>query len=183
MEEIERIMDWLILVSIWLLSVVIYFSGRTYFNEKGKNLATREDIRKITEIVESIRLQNNQEIELLKAQLNNTSEALVRRRDVYENLGGSIRIFIQGQFPDQSLRLQRQQEFLDSYISAWLWAPDENIRALNAFIYMNQREPAEDNPKQRKLKDAFYQVIVGLRKDAGFPDTELKLEDFVFVQF
>ncbi|TFJ91699.1 hypothetical protein [Lentibacillus salicampi] len=176
-------MEWVVLGSVWLIGVIVYFGGPAYLKEKGKNLATREDIGAITEKVESIRLQTNEELELLRTDLIDESEALVRKRDVYERLSGAMRIFIQGQFPDQETGQKRQQDFLDSYAAAWLWASDDLIRSLNTFILMNMRVPAENNPHQQKLKNAYFNVLLQMRKDAGFYDTELGLDDLVFVQF
>ncbi|WP_347273132.1 hypothetical protein [Candidatus Kuenenia sp.] len=175
-------MDWLILVSIWLGIAVIYFAGPTYLREKGKNAATREDIGAITRIVEQVRSETHEDIEHLKATISDISEATVRRRNVYERLSGALRIFVQGQFPEPRVHIERQQDFLDSYVASWLWAPDDLIRTLNSFILMNQRKPAEDNPGQRELKEAFFRVLLQMRRNAGFPDTELEFEDLVFVQ-
>jgi hypothetical protein len=175
--------DWLILVSVWLAAAIVAFGAPAYLKEKGKNLATREDIAAITAIVERIRAQAHEDTERLKADLSDVSEALIRRRDVYERLSGSLRIFIQGQFPEPAEVQLRQQAFLDSYVASWLWAPDDLIRALNRFILLNMRVPAEDNPRQRELKGAFHDVVIQMRRNAGFPNTRLTVDDFVFVNF
>lgn len=176
-------MDWLVLLSVWLGIAIIFYGGPAYLKEKGKNLATREDIGAITETVERIRLQTHEDLERLKIGLAAGSEALVRRRDIYERLAGGLRIFIQGQLRDPQGRVTRQEDFLESYAAAWLWAPDELIRSLNAFIVMNQLTPAEDNPRQRELKAAFFDVVLRMRKDAGFPETQLCFEDLILVNF
>jgi hypothetical protein len=174
--------DWLILASIWIAGAIIYFGGLAYLKEKGKNIATREDIGAITETVERIRLQTHEDLERLKASLSDVSEALVRRRNIYERLTGALRIFVQGQFPDAEASMHRQQDFLDSYAAAWLWAPDDLIRSLNTFILMNMSAPAEDDPRQPQLKAAFFDILLQMRKNAGFPETALRFEDLVFVQ-
>ena len=176
-------MDFLILGSIWLAVAIIYFGGPAYLKQKGENLATRQDIGEITDVVEGIRRDYHEEIERLRVKLGVATEAMVRRRDVYERLTGSMRIFIQGQFPDANARSRRQQDFLDAYAASWLWAPDELIRAVNEFVQMNQRETAVDNARQRELKSAFFRVLLEMRKDAGFEDTGLDLDDLLFVQF
>lgn len=43
---------------------------KSYFQEKGKNLATSEDIQRITVQVEQVKKQFNGELELLKTQLS-----------------------------------------------------------------------------------------------------------------
>lgn len=176
------LMDWLILGSIWVGGALICLGGPAYLKQKGKNIATREDIGAITETVERIRLQTHEDLERLKTSLSDVSEALVRRRNVYERLTGALRIFVQGQFPDAEASLRRQQDFLDSYAAAWLWAPDDLIRSLNTFIVMNMSAPAEDDPRQRQLKAAFFAILLQMRKNAGFAETGLRFEDLVFVQ-
>ncbi|MEQ1864548.1 MAG: hypothetical protein ABL996_07825 [Micropepsaceae bacterium] len=166
-----------------LLVGLLWFTVPAYMTEKGKNLATREDIGEITKIVEQIRVQNQGELERLKAGLADVSEAQSRRRNIYERLSGSLRIFIQGQFAAPKVALDRRQDFLDSYAASWLWASDDLIRSLNTFILLNLRIPAEDDPKQRQLKSAYFEVLLRMRKEAGFSDTQLRFEDLVFVQF
>ena len=82
-------MDWVILVSVWLGAAAIYFSGPAYLREKGKNAATREDIGTVTRIVEEIRLETRKDLEHLKSSLGGMSEAITRRRNVYEDLSAA----------------------------------------------------------------------------------------------
>ncbi|MCX6350250.1 MAG: chromosome partitioning protein ParA, partial [Bacteroidetes bacterium] len=46
----------------------------SYFNEKGRNLATKEDIGTITKIVESVKLGNNAQLEKIKTKLSLVSK-------------------------------------------------------------------------------------------------------------
>ncbi|HET6992310.1 MAG TPA: hypothetical protein VFJ43_13340, partial [Bacteroidia bacterium] len=52
-------------IIVGLLSAYLIY----YAQQKGKNQADKEDLRKITEIVEEVKKKNNEEIELLKANL------------------------------------------------------------------------------------------------------------------
>jgi hypothetical protein len=54
--------------------IILYFTVNnllpSYFNEKGKNLATKDDIEKITQLVESVKYAFAKETEKLKANLS-----------------------------------------------------------------------------------------------------------------
>ena len=156
--------------------------GPAYLREKGKNLATREDIGGITDAIEQARLRYHEELERLKSTLSHESEGMIRKRDLYHRLTSGLGIFVQGQIPPAVLE-ERKGEFLQAYAEAWLWAPDDLIRSLNAFVLLNQTRPPEDNAKQRELKPAFVDVVLRMRRDAGHPNTSLGFDDFVFVKF
>ncbi|SRR5258706_9428785 len=53
--------------------IVLYYTAKnllpSYFNEKGKNLATKEDISNLTELVEAVKYTFTKETEYLKANL------------------------------------------------------------------------------------------------------------------
>jgi hypothetical protein len=64
-------------VILW--SIVVFILGLffnkylpSYFTEKGKNLATKEDIAQITDLIEEVKSVYSRDIELLKAELNKT---------------------------------------------------------------------------------------------------------------
>lgn len=53
-------------IAIGLLSAYLLY----YAQQKGKNQADKEDLKKLTEVVEEVKKKNNEEIELLKANLS-----------------------------------------------------------------------------------------------------------------
>jgi hypothetical protein len=57
-----------------IISFAVFFLLKhylpSYFNEKGKNLATKEDIGEITKIIESVKLGNSTQLETLKTELS-----------------------------------------------------------------------------------------------------------------
>lgn len=62
---------WQLVIEIILVVLGVYLSFfKSYMNEKGKNLATQEDIGNITAIVEGIKKDLNDETELLKSKLS-----------------------------------------------------------------------------------------------------------------
>jgi len=60
--------------SIGLFFLLKHFIPK-YFEKKAENLATKEDIGEITTIVESIKQQNNKELELIKSELSLKTKA------------------------------------------------------------------------------------------------------------
>lgn len=67
---IENITQFIIIIGL----IILYFSFKnllpTYFGEKGKNLATKEDIGEITGLIEGVRHSFTTETEKLKANLS-----------------------------------------------------------------------------------------------------------------
>jgi len=76
-----------------IISVIVFYIAffKSYIIEKGKNLATQEDIGRITSIVESIKKDLNNETELLKARLalNNQNKFSIKsaERDALFKVG------------------------------------------------------------------------------------------------
>jgi hypothetical protein len=52
-----------------IITVAVWFTA-SYVKEKGKNLATREDIDEITRKIESAKIEYAKELESIKSQLN-----------------------------------------------------------------------------------------------------------------
>jgi hypothetical protein len=52
-----------------IITAIVWFCA-SYIKEKGKNLATREDIQKITDKIESVKIAYAKELEDLKSHLN-----------------------------------------------------------------------------------------------------------------
>ncbi len=69
MDVTNFIFNILILIGIILLLYFKFFIP-SYLKEKGKNLATKEDIKEITKLVEDIKHSNNSSIEKLKTEMS-----------------------------------------------------------------------------------------------------------------
>ena len=140
-----------------------------YVKTKAKNLATKEDIAEITNSVERVRAAISQETALLE-----------KRREVYERIADSLRIFIAGHAATE----KQQEEFHAAYSACWLWAPDDLLVALNDFIQMQQDIAAgRSSHSQDELKDSFGEIMLKMRKDAGFEETEVNQGNYNFVKF
>jgi hypothetical protein len=152
----------------------------SYFNEKGKNLASKEDIHEITDKVEGIKSQYLVDLERVKSLLQSESTFLQKRRQVYEDIAGALRIFISGHTAGQ----QEQDKFLQAYATAWLWAPDTVLNSLNEFlkkqVIFSQQPTAFP---QSDLKKLYAACILEMRKDAGFPGSLVPTDDYQFLKF
>jgi hypothetical protein len=179
METISFVVNLLTLAAVVIIGLLLKNYLPSYLTEKGKNLATKEDIEQITSKIERIKAQYVSEIENLKADLQNESQVLSRRRDVYDSIAKSLNVFIEGRADTED----QKKEFLKAYASTWLWAPDPVIRALNAFIDLVTVSPSSKTPEQNARKAAYATCVLEMRKDAGFPETELTDDAHRFVSF
>ena len=67
-------MNIIIEITIVIVGIILFFTIKnflpSYFNEKGKNLATKEDVEEITKKVEKIKTEFVKDIEFIKADLS-----------------------------------------------------------------------------------------------------------------
>ena len=112
-------MDWITLGTAVIISLLLNKFLPGYLSEKGKNLATKEDISQITEKIESV-----------KSIYSNEDKVLERRRQIYEEIVSALRIFISG----HGISTEQKEKFYEAYASAWLWAPDSVLIKLNTFV-------------------------------------------------
>lgn len=133
-----------------ILLLGILNAALTYFKEKGKNLATKEDIKELT-----------QQVEAVKFEFENKGQMQTHQRQLYAELAASTRIFL----PGTAVTVEAQDRFLASYNTAWLWASDKVLDALNEFL-QEQVKHAAGAHNQEELKDSYSRFIVSMRNDA-----------------
>lgn len=170
----------LTIINSLVLVLILWIYLPTYFKEKGKNLATKEDIGHITNEVEKVRTLYLKEIEKLKSALESETMLIQKRRQIYEEISSSLRVFVTGHpsGPD------KKDKFLNAYATAWLWAPDSVIHSLNKFLDLQvayTKNPG--NVPQEIMKAAYAECVVEMRKDVGFLGTNIRKEEYRFVQF
>lgn len=152
----------------------------SYVSEKGKNAASKEDLAHLTDLVERVKTQHGAELERLKADLLTESQVEERRRQIYEQVCAALRIFIQG----HGTTADAKDRFYSSYAAAWLWASDPVLSALNQFIKLQvQHAGNPGSVDQQTLKSAYTEVVLAMRKDAGFSATTITTTDYQFVYF
>lgn len=180
MEKIYLVLEILILIGFIGLILLLRKYLPSYLTKKAENLATKQDIGEITHRIEEVRTQHLAALERVKSGLSDESTALLRRRQIYEETVKALRIFVAG----VNATDVQKQTFLEHYQTLWLWAPDVVIRALNQFLDINKRfatnpDATQDLDQQR----AFADVILAMRRDIGFPKSELQTAEYQFIRF
>lgn len=172
-------------MSLFLDGVIILFvmGLGAYVREKSKNVAGRQDLTALTRAVEGTKHDYDVRLAEVETVLRDTSQHLVHRRRVYEELIDGLRVFISGQNNDQEVLRQRGERLQKAYAEAWLWAPDDSIRALNTLLDLNIRNRAPVPPSEDPLRNAFFEAVLSMRRDAGHPDTTLTDDEYRFFFF
>jgi hypothetical protein len=151
-----------------------------YAVEKAKNLASKEDLAHLSSIVEEVKAAHAADIERLKSTLSGEAQVTERRRRVYEEMCSALRVFVEGHVKTDDAK----SKFHVAYATAWLWASDEALVELNRFIALQRQHGA--NPTsvpQQQLKTSYAEVVLAMRRDAGFPSTKVQGTSYQFVQF
>ena len=190
MDNTLIVLDILILVTIFLAGLWIKNYLPTYFNEKAKNLAQKEDIATITNLVEQVRASYTSELEKfknslqsdlerLKFELGKVSEAETKKREVYQEMVTAMGVFLSG----RATNPEQKETFLSAYSTMWLWAPDNILKAINELLDSNTLSLNPLGLDQEKIKQAYANCVLTMRKDAAHPDTKLNYDDHRFVSF
>lgn len=141
----------------------------SYFSEKGKNTATKEDIEEITKKIETV-----------KSSIINTNKNLEKKRETYEKIVISLKIFQEGNNQSQ----EEKENFLKTYPTSWLWGSDDVLNALNDFLELQiQRSRNPSSITQEVLKKSYSNIILNMRKDVGFNETEIDSKNYKFIYF
>jgi hypothetical protein len=134
----------------------------------------------ITDKIQRVRSQYESDLERLKADLQEQSEILSKRRNLYESLAEGLDVFAAGR-PTTQERLER---FLTDYSALWLWAPDSVVGAVTKFLKLKTilvEEPGRVD--QPTVDRAYAECILEMRRSSGFPETTLSYEEYGFVLF
>ena len=167
-----------IIVNLLLLGAIIFFTS--YLRVKGRNAASKEDIKKLTELVEGVKLLNASEIEKLKSSLQNEFHVIERRRKVYEEICNSMQIFIYG----NDATAEAKKRFLTAYSTAWLWSSDTVLTTLNLFIDLQIKHAKQPSSNNRfGLECAYREVVSAMREDVGFSVNDANVGNYKFVYF
>lgn len=120
-------------IVIGLLSAYLIY----YAQQKGKNQADKEDLKKLTEIVEDVKKKNNEEIELLKANLSLLTD---REKQIFGEEKEAIIIFF-------------------AQLNTWIWD------SLNIYIYeYNHSNYQEISTRLIAIRDSYNRTNVTFSK-------------------
>jgi hypothetical protein len=128
--------------------------------------------RALEELRSDLQRSSSVELERLRSAIDNERDIVLRRRQVYERIAVAMRVFLTGGDPATE---KEKREFLAAYGTSMLWAPDQVVDAIGTFLDLNMRvarNPA-DAEGQVALKRAYAQCLLEMRKDSGFPETEV----------
>lgn len=156
-----------VLISV-IISLILNKYLPSYFSEKGKNLATKEDIEEITSKVEKV-----------KFQLENDKTNINKKKEIYELISQSLNIFISG----RSISQDEKDKFYKAYSLAWLWASNDVLEKLNFFIEYQVKNINESTYNQDEAKKLYADIILNMRKDLDFRIEDLTTDSYKFVTF
>ena len=137
-----------IVVLIIILPLFLKKYLPAYFNEKGKNLATKEDIKEITDKVESVKSNYAKDIEAFKREL----DSLEKRKEIGAQVIDLINRYkeLPKNASDDVMR-----DFEKEYYKLIPWIPSEILQILN-----NLFQEETEHRKRPDIKD----VIIDVRK-------------------
>lgn len=171
-------------VALVLLGVVWTRGFPKYVERRADNLATKQDIAEITTRTEQARLPFVEAIERLRADVQRQSATLSRRQELYIELAqAAADVFLSG----RAARDDDKRRFQAAYSAAFLYAPDDVVRALNAHVdlqlaYPNFDAAARDR-LQPELKQTYDTLMLALRREAFHSDTTVQDGSFRFFSF
>jgi hypothetical protein len=151
---------YLVLIVYLLAALIAGFFG-SYIREKGKNVATREDIEDITRKVESIKHELDRATHASKQQFD--AEFIIYR-EIWEKLVVVRRTFVElHPFSDVIRSLEAQEETQQQREKAFNSAYDEFIHAVH------RNEPFYSDEVHKALL-AIIGVCIDAKFDFEFPD-------------
>ncbi|WP_338749830.1 hypothetical protein [Bacillus sp. FJAT-52991] len=121
------------------------------------------------------------EVEKLKKEVEfdfkNREELLIKKRNVYNDLVDSMSIFI-GQRVPKEKQEEYQEKFLKAYDTAWLWASDDVLEELSNYMQLKIEGKTGEDEQQ-----AFAKCVLAMRKDIGFVETKVSIDNYKFIIF
>jgi hypothetical protein len=128
----------------------------TYFQQKGKNLATKEDIKEITDKVESVKTAYARELELFKHEIT----VLEKRRELSAQVVDLINRYKELP-PDVSQ--QQLRSFEQDYYKLIPWIPADILKALN--LLFSEAKPGVEKPDVKEVIISVRKII--LKDESG----------------
>jgi len=171
------------------MGVVIYLSS--YVKEKGRNLATKEDISDITSKIEGVKIEYLKESEKFKTELNKELELLkisytslqANKVQFFSELIDHLNDF-QFQFqqtrktPNKEKQKKQQKRTTLLFAKLFLFASDDTIKK-----WIEIRKLPKKESDQKILFLMFTEFILALRRDIGYKDTECNAGDVIHLLY
>jgi len=165
---------------ILILVLILFPTVRSYFSEKGKNLATKDDVAKITDMIEKVRTKHTAELEKMKAVvltkanihqirfekeygiLSELAEKLVQFRDSAMGLRPVLDSYDpqepkEGRFKKRATRyMEAGKSFYSTYEARRPFYPDDLYDKLKVFQDVAWKEFVDYETGQLYGQDAEY---------------------------
>jgi hypothetical protein len=153
---VMNLLTWVILIIGGLL-LRSYLPS--YFQQKGENLATKEDIKEITEKVEAVKAEYARQLELYKDAIN----LLEKRRELSAQVVDLINRY--KELPPAGAKQDEEQlrHFEQDYYKLVPWIPTDILKALNSLF--STSVPADARPDPKDVIVAVRRAI--LKVDSG----------------
>ena len=180
------------LVAVAIIGFLLIRYLPWYLSEKGKNLATKEDIGAITAEIEKTRLEYASELESFKASLARNLELLkisqaelqIHKTKEFIRFIDYFNDFFADKKKQQRLAANQnaKQEFnkhmLDLGVKLFFFASDATVKKYVEWRQYNLQS-GPDGPDPMRLLTMYGELIVEIRKDLGHEDTKCDHNDFL----
>lgn len=167
-----------ILVSLGGGSVIIFGLSKWLGDIWAQRVIGKEQQKYQIELQKLV-TQGNEELERLKDINTSNMDLTMRKREIYQKLVLSMGIHL-----GRSGENTSKEKFLENIDGIHLWASDEVLFAAKNFI--NQLivfTNCQTDESQTLLKKRYAEVIIAMRKDVGFENTNFNVNDYQFVNF
>jgi len=171
MELIALVLSSLSFVGFVVAAVLLRGYLPSYLAEKGKNLASKEDLAHLTDLVEGVKALHTSELERLKADLLTEGQITERRRRVYEEMCIALRGAWRNTGDERTLSRRLRCRMVVGL----------GQRACCTKSFHRAADPASVD--QPTMKSGYTAIVVEMRKDVGFGGTVASGSDYQFVQF
>jgi len=148
---VMNLITWVILIIGGLL---LHSYLPKYFQQKGENLATKEDIEEITEKVEAVKVEYARQLERYKDDMN----LMDKRRELSARVVDLINRY--KELPSTAAEENQLRLFEQEYYKLVPWIPSDILKALNSLF--SNSVPAATKPDS---KDVIVEVRRAILKD------------------
>lgn len=181
MEQFAVYTFWQLVASMGGIGVLMIGFSTWIANLLAKNILLKHT-EKSNIVLERVKTELQKEVdgklEELRVRSQNQVDFVLRKREVYERLAKSLRIFLLGGNNTD----EDKKDFLAAYDLAYLWASDPLVVALGELLdilLIHSQFP--DTKNQVKMKRLYEKALLEMRKDSGFPETSLPADSYKFI--
>lgn len=148
--------------------IILALSG--FFGKLWADLFMAAEQHEFSVALEQLRLSHSSEIDVL-----------VRKREVYQRLATTMRIFLSTSISPTE---EDKNNFTKAYDLCYLWASDDVVVTLGKFLDFSIAQGAHPRPgDQAQGKRLYARCMTEMRRDAGFPSTKIDPEAYRIFHF